>query len=292
MEATTYRGINFKDVHMLWNDSLGKSWPINKTQLEKRVSQGINFVVEEQENLIGFINCQYANKEGQITLIMIKTSHQRKGIGTLLLNKAVEFLRKEGAAKIFIGSGAGSYFWPGVPKELVNAITFFKKNEFRAIETNFDMVRNLEYYQIPVEIQEYIKELNLKFDSPTETTKNDLIKFEKLNFPEWVEYFRIATPRNILVAKIDNTIVGTCILSNQKEFTWPELLNSTGGFGVLGVSEAYRNKGIGLSLAATATQVLKERGNSNSFLGWTYLDKWYGKLGYKVWKEYVYGQML
>lgn len=62
-----------------------------------------------------------------------------------------------------------------------------------------------------------------------------------------------------------------------------------GGFGVLGVGEPFRDRGIGLALAAQATQLLKERGVRMSYLSWTWLVDWYGQLGYRVWREYMLG---
>jgi predicted N-acetyltransferase YhbS len=68
---------------------------------------------------------------------------------------------------------------------------------------------------------------------------------------------------------------------------WGELLNHPlGGFGVLGVAEAMRNQGIGLALAAEATRQLQARGVQASFVGWTYLEELYGRLGYRIWRRY------
>jgi len=51
--------------------------------------------------------------------------------------------------------------------------------------------------------------------------------------------------------------------------------------------EAVREKGIGLALAARVTELLQQRGLGMSYVGWTWLVDWYGRLGYRVWREYV-----
>jgi len=62
---------------------------------------------------------------------------------------------------------------------------------------------------------------------------------------------------------------------------------NVGELGPLGVLEAVRENGIGLALAARVTELLRERGASVRYVGWTWLVDWYGRLGYQVWREYV-----
>ena len=71
-------------------------------------------------------------------------------------------------------------------------------------------------------------------------------------------------------------------------FIWQELLGpKTGGIGTLGVREDARGRGIGLALAARTTEILRDRGLGSSYVGWTWLVDWYGKLGYRVWRKYA-----
>jgi hypothetical protein len=53
------------------------------------------------------------------------------------------------------------------------------------------------------------------------------------------------------------------------------------------VAASVRENGIGLAIAARVTELLRERGAARSYVGWTWLVDWYGRLGYKVWQEYV-----
>jgi len=291
MDIKIYKSKDFTDIYDLWNESLGDLWPIEMVQLENRLSQGISFVAENNGNIIGYINCQLVDKKGQITLIMVSKDQQRKGIGTQLLDEAKKYLIKNGTETISVGSGVGSYFWPGIPKNLISATNFYKKNGLVKSETNLDMVGNLQNYITLANVTANITGATLEIDTLKVDDKKDLIEFEKLNFPNWVKYFEDTQNNNVLISRLESKIVGSVILLESKGFIWSKLLDESGGFGALGVSEEQRGKGIGLALAARATEILKERGNKNSFLGWTYLDKWYGKLGYSVWREYEYGSL-
>lgn len=50
--------------------------------------------------------------------------------------------------------------------------------------------------------------------------------------------------------------------------------------------ESARGQGIGLALAAKATQLHKEAGLEIATADYTYLVEWYGRLGYSVWRKY------
>jgi GNAT superfamily N-acetyltransferase len=74
----------------------------------------------------------------------------------------------------------------------------------------------------------------------------------------------------------------------QADIRWLAVLGEqTGGIGPLGVVESMRRRGIGLALAARVTEVLRERGLEKSYIGWTWLVDWYGRLGYQIWQEYI-----
>ncbi|HEV2474579.1 MAG TPA: GNAT family N-acetyltransferase, partial [Chthonomonadales bacterium] len=84
---------------------------------------------------------------------------------------------------------------------------------------------------------------------------------------------------------------------NQDELNdfclWQHLLGAgIGGIGPLGVAESMRGKGIGLALAARATELLQQRGLALSFVGYTWLVDWYGRLGYSVFNENVMGRLM
>ena len=126
-----------------------------------------------------------------------------------------------------------------------------------------------------------------------------ILSFEEQHFPQWFPYYQRVLHQqgyaDVVVAKeVNQGIVGTSQVVDphapgwHDDIRWMSLLGkNTGGVGVLGVAESMREQGIGLALAARATELVQERGLERSYLGWTWLVNWYGKLGYQVWQEYV-----
>ena len=107
----------------------------------------------------------------------------------------------------------------------------------------------------------------------------------------WYSYFSETVKKdelnNILLAiSADNQILGSVLIDRNKRM-WNRILgDKVGTLGALGVSEKARGQGIGLALAAKGTEILKESGTEVCFIGWTWLVEWYGKLSYKVWRDY------
>lgn len=128
--------------------------------------------------------------------------------------------------------------------------------------------------------------------------RDQIIGFESVHFPNWAVFFTsavaLSSDRAVLLAKSsDGSIAGSVLLGNIETVCWNEELGGKcGSFGALGVSEQMRDAGIGLALAARATEILKARKNDACYVGWTWLADWYGKLGYKIWAEYRMAELL
>jgi beta-N-acetylhexosaminidase len=135
-----------------------------------------------------------------------------------------------------------------------------------------------------------ITKSGLNFQIANQHDFSDLLRFEKANFPQWYGYFHSKYEKrqygDVLCVKDHNAaIVGTVIVESDP--MWEQLLGkNTGTIGAIGVAERVRGQGIGLALAAKATEMLKMRNMTIAYLGWTWLIDWYGKLGYTVWREY------
>ena len=71
--------------------------------------------------LVGTVLCGHDGRRGLIHHLVAATSHRRRGIGTALLKRSLEALRREGIAKchllVFRSNEAGAAFWRQVGAE-------------------------------------------------------------------------------------------------------------------------------------------------------------------------------
>jgi len=304
MKIRRYNQNDIKEVFRLWKSTIGAKWPIEFpfffSIIEEQFENTIHYVAETNQGIIGFIASRYGNlnlvkPRASIFLLLVESTEQKKGIGKQLLEIVVDELKLKNIYDIQLGAGAGSYFWPGVPENLPGAISFFQSCGWNFSETSVDLVADLEKFVIPKGIK-HNKEILITH--PKENDISKLLKFEKENFPNWYIYFQFSIDKkdyeNILIAQDQSgNIIGSALIHGpykskcKSEFKWKTLLGNTmGGFGVIGVHEKFRRQGIGMSIAIKASLLLKSRGVLNSYLGWTWLVDWYGKLGYEIWRSY------
>lgn len=289
-----YTPNDFEMISELWKENLKDSWPINSIALKERLNSGDHFFAYTESNTpVGFVATQHQGKKAHIALILIESSHQRNGIGARLVEYVENQLREKGVDELFVGSGAGSYFWPGVPNNSPSALSFFKKLNWNLEEENVDMVFEIKSFKAPIYLYEKIGNINLTMTDQNNSQK--VLLFEQNYFPEWYDYFKNELEKgnfgSILIATdVNNEILGTVILNKPNpSFIWSPLLPNCGGFGSLGVNPSKRGLGIGLALAAKATEILRDQGVRYSYLAWTYLVDWYGQLGYSTWRTYRRG---
>jgi len=105
----------------------------------------------------------------------------------------------------------------------------------------------------------------------------------------YARFLQHHSSRDVLLARrrADGKLVGACLLE-ENSLRWARRFACPlGAPACILTAEVERGKGIGLALVARAGEILQARGCRTSFIGWTWLVDWYGKLGYTVWQEYV-----
>ncbi|MDD5731965.1 MAG: GNAT family N-acetyltransferase [Patescibacteria group bacterium] len=299
MQIRNYKKSDEKAVFGLWNSNLKDKWPIDRViffsiiNSSKKVK---NVVLEDGKKILGFISLDTAKKDkGSIKLILIDKKYQRKGLGKLLMDFGLAYLKNAGVKTVFLGSGGSSYFWPGIPENLPNAILFFKSFKFNYHGKDVDLVGELKKFSLPKKISNFEIDLLKKEDI------EQLLKFEKKNFPYWLEHFEFEIKRgdlkNILIAKsASNKIIGSILLFGpyigkpRTDFKWRKIFsNKMGGTGALGVDRKMRGRGVGKAIVIKAIEILEKRGVKKIYGGWVDLDfliRWYLKIGYKNWMSY------
>src|SRR5258708_4187360 len=129
---------NNKDqIFQLWKSVLGDTWPVDVENFEELIDShsSINFIVEDDSEIIGYLSAQVSGKNAALVCVLVEKVHQRKGVGTKLVDTVTRELKKRGVKKLSLGSGGDSYFWPGIPTNLDSAIKFFEKLGWKYSET-------------------------------------------------------------------------------------------------------------------------------------------------------------
>lgn len=287
-------------VYALWQQTLGHLWPLSRAAFHRvTVASGVyrggdHLVAERGATVAGFVGTQTravpgeAAPRGGILCVLVAPERQRQGIGRTLLERAQAGLKKRGAAEAQVGAGGVSYFWPGVPVNLPAAGRFFAACGWPHGEASFDLVRRLDDYATPPEVHERVRQAGVTVAAAQPVDLPPVLAFEGAHFPSWLRYFESAEAEEVVAAKdAGGNVVGTALVAPPCDFLWEAILGAnTGGVAVLGVCEDRREQGIGLAIAARVTELLKARGVATSYVGYTWLVDWYGKLGYAVWREY------
>jgi len=255
--------------------------------------EGAHALVAEREGaLVGFAAAHAHEDSGQLAALMVRPDFQRKGIGTALARAAMEWMGKQGVRHARFGSGAGPYFWPGVPSELKPALRFFRTRGWKHAERLADLVMDISAYRAPRWATERSRAAGVKMVPAIPKDGPAILAFEKLHFDEWYRIFKETVTEKrfdeILLARMpDGELAGTLLFpSKDRDCAWEPVLGSVGGFGCVGVAEKFREKGIGMAMCAHSMELLREAGTKTIYVAWVYLIDWYGKLGLKPWREY------
>ncbi|MCR2821999.1 GNAT family N-acetyltransferase [Lederbergia panacisoli] len=228
------------------------------------------------------------NEEGNssaLWLLHVIEQYRNKGIGGMLFEMAMKNVGKQWTAGI--GSG---YWWQGVP--IGSGDQFLEKKGFQWAWDSIDMVMNLNNWQN----SEPTAPVNIGKLMPHES--NDLISLLKSEdeLSGWIEYYKNIIDdfafNHIIVARFNHLIVGCAMILTEEDIRWKDMIEGkVGGVGCLGVMTKYREHGIGASLVYAINEELKSQGYNHSYIGYTWLEEWYGKMGYEVFNRQRMGYL-
>lgn len=300
-------------VAALWAELLGASWPMSAENLAAILAcplptqRPLHLVARVGGALVGFVGAQFnedsstGSRYGNIMAVLVAPGAQRKGLGRRLVEAALAGLREAGAKYVQLG-GKFPRIWPGVPTNLPDASAFFRACgwEFDD-EAIYDLTRNLKDYTLPDEIRARMAGERITIEPAREADVPEVLALHRREFPYWVDTCAfiagVGDHADILVARDpERGIVGSLNMfgawshPSRRDAPFRTMLGGDlGGLGEVGVSERERGRGIGVALVAYGSQVIKERGAGNAFIGWTTLARFYAKLGYAIWKDYRIG---
>jgi GNAT superfamily N-acetyltransferase len=271
-------------VRQLWQAAMPPSWPVLSAAIGQ-LDKGL--VAQAGDIPVGFAALDTA---GSIPLIMVDPGHQRRRIGTGLLEAALQQVRAGPASSVTAGSGGAAYIWPGVPCDLPAAVNFFASRGWRHTHDTLDLVTDLAGYRPPPRAAGRGARTGVTITLAAGGDLAAVRAFEAAAFPSWARWFAAARPEHILLARTrSGAIAGTLLLEGPGADTVlaPMLGPAAGTIGCVGVAPPLHGQGIGTAMVVRASQILSQAGVRACHIGWTTRESFYRRAGYRPWRRYA-----
>lgn len=97
---------------------------------------------------------------------------------------------------------------------------------------------------------------------------------------DWPQYF--TGRERIYCGYVDGAIASFCTIADLGVHEVGGRRVKIGGPGCVGTLPEYRDRGIGITMVKHVTQILKDEGYDVSYIHYTSVAPWYGKLGYET----------
>lgn len=310
-------GSDAAGAYALWGQTLGSAWPLTRRMFANVVdgaatgTPGTCFVATEHGRIVGFIASAIHRPAsgdrgsgsgiGFIPVLLVAPDAQRRGIGTALHDTALDHLRSAGTRGAQLGGGL-IRFWPGIPRNLPAAVAFFQARGWDCGEIGYDLLQDLRPFTTPAALQERLAKAPFRIAPGVADDMPELLAFQDREFPFWADAYRDAAHYGdyddaLLARDAAGRLVGALLMvtprshPDRTDAPWAELFGGRlGGLGAVGVAADQRGSGVGIALVARGTEALRERGARYSFIGWTTLVDFYGRVGYTVWRDYTLGR--
>lgn len=298
-----------QEIIDLWNEEIGFIYPISPKMFNQNINNRYlfkegSFVVFNKNKLVGFILTKiYDNNmiiskyinNSWISLFYVSSEFRCQGIGSALLKKFEEEVRKTDVTKISVGSDIDCFF-PGIPNDFDNLTdVFFSKRGYNVSYYTHDLVNHLNKYKILHQhTDKYIYRYAKKSD------KDKVLEFFKECFYgrwyyEALEYFDDNDIKEEYLIVLDKDKVIGFLRTNKNLISkisynvmWSSRFEKLIGLGPLGVNSQYRKQGIASNLIKIALKEAKMNNYSEALIDWTGLVAFYQKYGFETWKCYQY----
>lgn len=225
-----------------------------------------------------------------IRLVCVVPNFRGKGIGHSLMQKSEELIAKNGfSTAVLGGEDSGLFIGAVTPEEQWKNMQnkFFENEGYRARNGCIEMKMSLADFD-PDSVTVPPCPDNTVFGYIDESRREELSAAVKAVSADWVKYFDLGSP--VFAAEIDGNIAGFCIIDVNADTIISSGENNVGVIGCVGVVPQYRRRGIGLTMVSKAMADIKQKGCSDVFIHYTYLDWWYGKLGIKTFLHCWFGE--
>jgi GNAT superfamily N-acetyltransferase len=238
-----------------------------------------------------------SSESGFIDAIAVDPASQRRGAGRALIEWAEEWLAAQACTHWMIGASVRT-FAPGVP------VSAHSEDFFRALgyvtppgyPRAWDVAHELSDYVSPPTAQ---RRLACEVRPARAEDADALLAFLRREFPgrwrfEFEEFLRGGERlSDYMILTTDQGVDGFCLLTFEDSvrrmdrfFPW-SLPRPWGQLGSIGVSERRRGQGLGAVLLDAGLRRLRDAGVDGCVIDWTTLLDFYGKFGFRPFREYT-----
>jgi beta-N-acetylhexosaminidase len=282
----------------LWEAALGSVWPLTPSALDL-VKEGL--VAErgegerhrergpgEADRAGHGVGIVAVDRAGSIPLLVVNPAHQRRGVGTRLLEAGMGRLGQLGATTVALGGGGNDYIWPGVPDDLPGAVEFFRTRGWGFDHTVIDLVADLRRYEAPAGVGERAGRAGITIEVMNGPERPEVMAFEAATFPDWVGWFERLDSSVLVARDRAGAVAGTLLFRGPLGATIyePLLGPDAGTIGCVGVATKARGAGVGSAMVARASELLRDAGTRACHIGWTRRERFYTRVGYSPWRRY------
>jgi GNAT superfamily N-acetyltransferase len=301
----------------IWNRNLKDSFPIQPELFERNVinspyiDQRSSFIAVSSQHVVGMIivkkelsppsSVSASGLESSplpkvwINSMLVDSSYRSKGIGGQLLATFEAELEK--GVQILIGTDPHHLF-PGIPAKDEITMNFFIKRGYTVTGRAYDL-------------RTTITRTTTKYPLPEPYTVRRLVDGEEKQLLELIQNnfstrWYMDTKQGIQSEKPLSSIIGLFeqekiigfahIYTFRDEYVgpsvyWKELLKPQyGGLGPIGVAKSHQGRGLGISFFEAILDRISKEGVRDMVIDWTISLDFYGKFGFKPWKEYTHCQ--
>ena len=291
----TLTGPDLPDILAIWNRALVRD-PISEARFISSVLADPDywpgedsgfFVAAQGGRAVGFLRAvirRHANDrlgvepgDGWIPVAAVDPAHQRRGIGTALLQAALDYFRRHGRRCIRVCGKTGSapgYVFCGVDKEAYpGGLRLLAKAGFRVDHDAVAMIREIVRFDLDVYLLKLPEMGDVQVSTLTPERIQDFLTFLAMDFPgDWNTAargkIRSGAMGEVLIATLGGTVVGYCQWEGEH-------------FGPFGVSLSVRRRQIGARLFIEAVRRIRAADGRTVWFNWADPDaeRFYARFG-------------
>ncbi len=293
----TFTGADEHVVVDLWNATYTRD-PISAKRFKRQTLGDPNFspegcwLVEVDGKVAGFavavapgVQHVFARPAGvgRITALGVLPSHQRRGLGTILLERALSFLKERDCRRVVVA--AHEYYVAGIDRDAYpGGLAFLTSKGFAEVGDAVAMGRMLYDLDWPQKVREGEAALSregvvVKYVEPQD---REVVKgFFQAEFATWVEFYQRKLDDgdeldDIVIAKRGDQVLGYCQRLEADHV------------GPFGVAEAWRNRGIGGVMLYRLLERMQQKGYRFAWFGETgRAQPYYERAGFKLTRRYA-----